>query len=90
MFVIFVKAKRKIMGFKTIDIKNKKGFQAIQIPEQMQIDDNKVYLKKVGNALYIIPYHQPWQNLFESLDDFTSDFMDERDQQENQHREMFD
>ena len=77
------------MGFKTIDIKNKRGFQAIRIPKKMQIDDDKVYLKKVGNALYIIPYHQPWQNLFESLDSFTSDFMDERNQPENQQRELF-
>jgi antitoxin VapB len=78
------------MGFKTIEIKNKKGGQAIQIPKQMQIDDDKVYLKKVGNVLYIIPYHKPWQNLFESLDSFTSDFMEERNQPEDQHREMFD
>ena len=56
----------------------------------MHIDDDKVYLKKVGNALYIIPYHKPWQNLFESLDSFTSDFMDERDQPQDQKRELFD
>ena len=78
------------MGFRTIDIKNTKGSQAIRIPKQMKIDDDKVYLKKVGNALYIIPYHKPWQNLFESLDSFTPDFMDERKQPFNQQRESFD
>ncbi|MBS3776835.1 MAG: type II toxin-antitoxin system VapB family antitoxin [Bacteroidales bacterium] len=78
------------MGFKTIDIKNKKGFQAIKIPKQMKIDDDKVYLKKVGNTLYIIPYHKPWQNLFDSLDSFTSDFMDNREQPDNQQRESLD
>lgn len=78
------------MGFKTINIKNKKGFQTIRIPKQMKIDDDKVYLKKVGNALYIIPYHKPWQNLFDSLESFTSDFMDERKQPENQPREYFE
>ena len=78
------------MGFKTIEIKKNKGFQAIRIPKPMHIDDDKVYLKKVGNALYIIPYHKPWQNLFESLDSFTSDFMDERDQPQDQKRELFD
>jgi antitoxin VapB len=78
------------MGFKTIDIKNKKGSQAIKIPKQMKIDDDKVYLKKVGNALYIIPYHKPWQNLFDSLDFFTSDFMDKREQPDNQKRESLD
>ena len=79
-----------IMGFRTIDIKNKKGNQAIRIPKQMKIEDDKVYLKKVGSALYIIPYHKPWQNLFESLNSFTPDFMNERDQPDSQQREQFD
>mgnify|MGYP006291586427 CR=1 FL=1 len=78
------------MGFKTVDIKNAKGFQAIRIPKPMRIDDDKVYLKKIGSALYIIPYHKPWQNLFESLDSFTPDFMEKRNQPENQERELFD
>ena len=79
-----------IMAFETIDIKNKKGSQTINIPNQMKINDDKVYLKKVGHAIYIIPYHNPWQNLIESLDLFTSDFMNKRDQQSNQTRESFD
>ena len=78
------------MGFKTIDIKNKQGFQAIRIPKQIKIYDDKVYHKKVGNTLYIIPYHEPWQNLFDSLDSFTSDFMDNREQPDNQQRESLD
>jgi len=78
------------MAFETIDIKNKKGFQAINIPNRMKINDDKVYLKKVGHAIHIIPYHNPWQNLLESLDLSTSDFMDERNQQGNQPRESFE
>jgi len=78
------------MAFRTISIKNKKGVQDIQIPEEMRIDDDKVYLKKVGNSLYIIPYHKPWQNLLDSLDSFTSDFMNEREQPKNQNRDFFD
>lgn len=78
------------MGFETIDIKNKKGFQAIRIPNKLRINDNKVYIKKVGNSIYLIPFHNPWQNLIESLDTFTSDFMTERNQPDNQKRESFD
>ncbi len=78
------------MGFETIDIKNIKGTQAIRIPKQMEIDDDKVYLKKVGNAIYIIPYHNPWQNLIDSIDSFTPDFMEDRNQPINQIRESFD
>ncbi len=78
------------MGIATIDIKNNKGTQAIKIPKQMRINDDKVYLKKVGNTLYVIPYHSPWQNLIDSTDSFTSDFMDERDQPDQQQRESLD
>ena len=78
------------MEFETIDIKNRKGFQAIRIPEKLKINDSKVYLKKIGNSLYIIPFHNPWQNLFESLDTFTNDFMTDRNQPDNQERESID
>lgn len=78
------------MGFETIDIKSKKGGQAIRIPKQMRINDDKVYLKKVGNTIQIIPFHDPWQNLIDSLDSFTPDFMDTREQSGNQQRESFD
>jgi len=78
------------MQFETIDIKSNKGIQAITIPKEMKIDDNKVYLKKVGNVIYIIPFHNPWQNLIESTESFTSDFMDNREQPDIQHRESFD
>jgi antitoxin VapB len=85
-----VNRKIKKMEFETIDIKNKKGFQAIWIPEKLKINDSKVYLKKIGNSLYIIPFHNPWQNLIESLDTFTTDFMTNREQPNNQIRESFD
>lgn len=77
------------MKLETINIKNTKGNQAIQIPQKMRIDDDKAYLKKVGNVLYVIPFHNPWQNLFDSLDLFTADFMDNREQPINQLRESF-
>jgi len=56
----------------------------------MRIKDDKVYLKEVGNTIYVIPYHDPWRNLIESRDSFTTDFMNERKQPEQQKRESFD
>ena len=78
------------MGFETIDIKTGKGGQAIRIPERLKINDDKVYLKKIGNSLHIIPFHNPRQDLFDSLEGFTPDFMDEREQPTGQHRDSFD
>ena len=78
------------MGIETIDIKNDRGEQDIRIPSEMRIDDDKVYLRKVGNSLYIIPYHNPWQNLIDSTNLFTSDFMEDRDQPSQQQWEPLD
>ena len=78
------------MEFEAIDIQNNEDGQAIRIPEIFKIDDSKVYIKKMGNCLYIIPYHQPWQTLFDSLNEFSPDFMEDRNQPSSQTRESFD
>ena len=78
------------MAFEIIDIQDKSGFQSIKIPDSFKINDDKVYLKKVGNALYIIPFHNPWQNLIDSVDEFSQDFMNDREQPTEQTRESFD
>ncbi len=78
------------MGFDTVKIKNGKGGQAVRIPDKMKIDDDKVYLKKLGNTIFIIPYHDPWKSLIEGAEAFTSDFMEERQQPNNQNRDIFD
>ena len=78
------------MEFEAIDIQDISGFQSIKIPDNFKINDDKVYLKKVGNALYIIPFHNPWQNLIESVNEFSQDFMNDREQPAAQIRESFD
>jgi antitoxin VapB len=78
------------MKVEEVNIQNLQGFQAINIPPSLKINDDKVYIKKIGNALYLIPYHNPWQNLMDSLDEFTSDFMENRNQPSAQTRESFD
>lgn len=70
---------------KTVIVKKEKG--KITIPEDMEIDDDKVYLKKIGNTLYVIPFHDPWQSLIESVNDFSDDFINERVQPDSELRE---
>lgn len=77
------------MSFQTVKIKNQSGSQLIKIPENMKIDDDKVYLKKIGNSLYVIPFHNPWDSLIESTGQFTEDYLEEREQPEQQSRELF-
>ena len=64
--------------------------QAIQIPESLKIEYSKVYLKKTGNVIHIIPYNNAWQNFYDSLSGFSTDFMEERNQPLHQQRESLD
>jgi antitoxin VapB len=61
--------------------------QAVRLPKAYRFEGKEVFVKKVGNAVVLIPYHEPWQVLFDSLDLFSDDFMEARDQPEGQNRE---
>lgn len=78
------------MKFEAIDIQITSAGQAIQLPEAFRINDDKVFLKKTGYIIHIIPYHKPWDNIFKSLDDFTPDDISDRKQPLEQNRESFD
>ncbi len=61
--------------------------QVVRLPLGFQIRGQQVYLKKVGNVILLIPENNPWQVLFDSLDLFSDDFMEERTQPRSQERE---
>lgn len=61
--------------------------QTLFLPEEYQIQGDEVYIKKVGNAIVLIPKDDPWQVLFQSLDLFSTDFMESRTQPEQTARE---
>jgi len=58
--------------------------QVVRLPENYRFAGAYVYLKKVGNAVVLIPAYQSWQPLIESLELFTGDFMADRVQLPNQ------
>lgn len=50
----------------------------------------KVFIKKMGNITLLIPMNNPWKSLVKSLDKFSEDFMEDREQpSEIQKRENF-
>ncbi|MBX2923802.1 MAG: hypothetical protein KF746_16480 [Chitinophagaceae bacterium] len=78
------------MKIEAVDIQNIAGIQTIPLPQALRINDDKVYVKKMGNVIYIIPYHTPWQSFYDSLSGFSPDFMNDRAQPLSQNRELFD
>ncbi|MBD2483025.1 antitoxin [Planktothrix sp. FACHB-1365] len=63
--------------------------QTLVLPEEYQFSGDEVYLKKVGNVLILIPKDHPWQSLVESLNLFSEDFMESREQPPLEIREEF-
>ncbi|HUT19254.1 MAG TPA: type II toxin-antitoxin system VapB family antitoxin [Anaerolineae bacterium] len=61
--------------------------QAVRLPKEFRFQGDRVFIKKVGNAVVLIPYQKPWQPLFESLGQFSDDFMESREQPTQQERE---
>jgi antitoxin VapB len=63
--------------------------QIVILPEDFQVIGTEVYIKKVGNAIVLIAKDNPWQSLFESLEQFSDNFMTTRDQPPLDMRESF-
>jgi antitoxin VapB len=61
--------------------------QAIRLPKEYRFQGSKVYVKQVGNAVVLIPEHDSWQTLIESLAQFSDDFMLDRQQPPTQERD---
>ncbi len=61
--------------------------QAVRLPKDFRFDGDQVFIKKVGNAVILIPYHAPWNILVDSLQLFSVDFMERYEQLPIQDRE---
>ena len=61
--------------------------QAVRLPKEFRFRGERVYIKRVGNAVVLLPYEAPWQSLLESLSLFSDDFMQEREQPPLEERE---
>jgi len=61
--------------------------QAVRLPKEFRFEGTQVYIKRVGNAVLLLPEQDSWQLLFDSLGLFSDDFMEPRDQPEQQERE---
>ncbi|MFZ5820717.1 MAG: type II toxin-antitoxin system antitoxin VapB [Chloroflexota bacterium] len=61
--------------------------QAVRLPKEFRFDSDRVYIKRVGEAIVLLPYHTPWKTLLDSLPLFSADFMNERRQPPAQERE---
>jgi antitoxin VapB len=62
--------------------------QAVRLPKEFRFKSDRVYLKRMGNAVILLPYGAPWQSLVDSLPLFSNDFMQERTQPPTLERDV--
>jgi antitoxin VapB len=67
---------------KTAKLFQNGGSQAIRLPSEFRFEGNKVYLKKMGNMVVIIPEKNSFEKMWESLETVSDDFMVKRDSME--------
>ena len=61
--------------------------QAVRLPKSCRFKGDEVYIKRYENIVILIPKYDPWASLINSLDQFSDDFMQERNQPETRIRE---
>ena len=60
--------------------------QAVRLPKEFRFEDDEVFIKKTGSVVLLIPKRSSWDSLLNSLEKFSSDYMDERGQPSRQTR----
>lgn len=61
--------------------------QAVRLPKSFRFEGDEVFVKRLGKAVVLLPYSEPWSVLVNSLERFSDDFMENRVQPEQQTRE---
>ena len=62
--------------------------QAVRLPKKFRLPGDDVFIRKIGNILILIPKDAPWSSLENSLNNFTEDFMENRNQPGQNSREI--
>lgn len=66
--------------------------QAVRLPKEFRFENqDEVFIKKVQGGVLLMPKHDTtvWDRLFDSLDEFSDDFMQERIQPVQEREELF-
>lgn len=62
------------------------GSQAVRLPKECRFEGDEVYVQKIDGLVVLFAKDDPWASLVSSLDQFTEDFMAEREQGEPERR----
>jgi len=61
--------------------------QAVRLPKKYRFDDSEVFVNKIGDSVILVPKDSKWNTLEKSLNNFSDDFLSDRNQPEIQKRD---
>lgn len=61
--------------------------QAVRLPKEFRFSGSEVYIRRIGNAVVLLPAKDSWEMMQKSLPEFTDDFLVRRNQPRQQKRE---
>ncbi len=61
--------------------------QAVRLPKEFRFSEKSVFIKRIGEAVVLLPRHTTWSTLFDALENFSEDYMNIRDQGTPEERE---
>ena len=62
--------------------------QTVRLPKEFRFSGNQVYVKRIGDAIVLLPEKPIWDSLQNALSQFSDDFMSERNQSALQERDF--
>ena len=62
--------------------------QAVRLPKRYRFSGDEVAIERLGNAVGLLPKEDPWQVMFDALQEFPEDLQIERDRSLPMEREM--
>lgn len=78
------------MTLKTAKLFKNGESQAVRLPKEFRFSGDEVFIKRVGDAVVLLPKARSWDALIASLAKFPSDYMADREQPtESDTRESF-
>ncbi len=71
---------------KTAKLSIRGDCQVVRLPREFHLPGDEVIIKRLGNAVVLLPKEDPWQVMFDALAEFPEDLHIERDQPRLQER----
>ena len=62
--------------------------QAVRLPKEYRFEGTEVLIKRVGNAVVLLPQERSWETLFSSLSQFEAGFTLVREQPAAQQKRV--